>query len=159
MRWSRVLGCLLLVSWFSVLGCAPENTQSPETSNAGALAGFMVEEDLVAGVAVDSVWRQLTPDMNGSPAQDREGLWVIQFGWLRVPSRPESLYTYEDMFRLEDEGVIDENTILSPASYRFGVEARDLEEATAGAVARMEGPDWPPQVVYDSMPEKQPGRE
>jgi hypothetical protein len=41
--------------------------------------------------------------------------------------------------------------------YRYLTAARNLREATAGAEARMRGPDWPPQRLRAALRGPAPG--
>jgi hypothetical protein len=141
--------CALVVAAFSV-GCAREEPEEPERHSPPMV---LVEDDEVKGALVDSLWQELVPSVAGGPILNQPGEWVAEARWFRFDTRPESLYTFDEMEQLDAEGVIGDGTMVALVRYRFLLEAEDLEDASRKAEELTSAPGWPPQQVYDAMAE------
>ena len=145
--WMIVLIALISVS-------CTQQEQGQETGSLEEpieIEGFLVKAPDYREVYPDTLWEELDVSLSVCPSFQQDGTWGVEFIWFRVAERPDKLLTLEDLLLLEEEGVIDEATILKNVRYRFAVNANSLEEATSNARERMAGNDWPPAEVLSRM--------
>ena len=147
----------VMFSLVLLVGCSGGETEVAEEAAEGAdhehdqFSGLVVEEPLVGELTWEENWEDFDVALRGTPATDGSGLWIVEAQWFRIEPQPDTLFTYEGMFQLEADGVINEKTKIGTVAYRFTVEPADRDEAKQMAKDAKNGPMWPPQRVWHAM--------
>ena len=62
----------------------------------------------------------------------RSEFWLVDYTWFFLPRRPLQFKTFAEMHKMEEDGKIDTATVVSVITYRYGIEAEDIEHLRAG---------------------------
>jgi hypothetical protein len=146
---NRLSSTLALAACVLSVGCSKKTARAPvwATGGMGPPPWVQIDEMPLDDVKVDTLWRQLGPDVQGSPALNRRGQWLIVHTWYLTRDMPESLRTMDEMLRLQAQGRISSNTQGSLVRYSYLTDANNMIEAAESASARMRSKDWPPERV------------
>lgn len=146
-------------AWMIVLallatGCARrEQTATGPAPPSQTGADILVDEPGLAGIVVDSVYRQITPDAQASPVVGQRHRWLVEHTWLRTRFLwPESLFTMDRVMVM----TLPDSTSMSFVGYRYLVRAVNLDAVIESVQTRTQGPDWPPEKLMQEVARKSP---
>lgn len=145
-QWMTLAGAALLA-----VSCAKQETARPVAVPHHHLSGILVDEPGLGGAQVDSVYRQITPDVEASPILNQKGRWLVEHKWMRFDVMPESLFVMDDTERLEKAGKIDDSTMVGMVFYRYPLVVSDLDAVRESVRVRVQRPDWPPASVLQAV--------
>ena len=125
-----------------------------------------VQEDpalrgLILGpVFADSSLEKLQPESSavglgandsGHKTQGRDQFWLVDYVWFFLPYRPLEFKTFAEMHKMEKKGKINDKTVVSTITYRYGIEAKDVEHLRKRAVELR--PKVPPAALEHAVDE------
>jgi len=144
---------VILLVCVLVLGCKKTAHVAKSVSHGPDLS-LLVDEPGLNGMQVDSVYRQITPDIQATPALNDTGRWMIVQSWMRLHTMPDSLFLMDDMDRLEKAGRVSDSMRVAFVTYRYPVTAHSLDAVRESALARTQALVWPPARVREAMKAK-----
>jgi len=111
-------------------------------------------------VLADTSLRSLRPDSSAvgvgeydlaHKAAGRDQFWLVDYTWFFLPHRPLEFKTFAEMHKMEEAGKIDTSTVVSTITYRYGMEAEDIEHLRRRAVELR--PKVPPAALAQTVEE------
>jgi hypothetical protein len=134
----------------AAFGCGNKNSHN--SKEAPALRGL-----ILGPVLADTSLKSVLPESSavGLGAYDsahktsRDHFWLVDYVWFFLPHRPLEFKTFAEMHQMEAEGKIDSSTVVSTISYRYGVEAVDLEHLRSRSIELR--PKVPPPALVKAV--------
>jgi hypothetical protein len=126
----------------------PETAEPPGA--ADRLPAFIVTPDTTLLTAnYDTVSVRFGPGEAGRRIVDEPGFWGVDYTWFYLLPEADTLYTFEEMEKLGEEGAITDTTRVGLAIYRIRIEGASLEEVRAEVEAKRP-PEVPPRL-YEAL--------
>jgi len=149
----RAAVTLVIVFLAFAFGCSSKKSSTVEQAQAPStgLPQVVVDEPGLEGATVDSVYRQITPDVEATPIDGRQDEWMVIHTWMRARSMPENLFVMDDAERLEKEGKLADTSIVTFVYYRYPLKAKDLDAIRESVAVRTRRPDWPPAKLLAEL--------
>lgn len=130
--------------------CKKSASDAKSVSHAADL-GLLIDEPGLSGMQVDSIYRQITPDIEATPALNDTGKWMIVHTWMRLRAMPDSLFVMDDVDRLEKSGRVSDSMKVDFVYYRYPVTAHSLEAVRESTITRTQATIWPPEKVRAAL--------
>jgi hypothetical protein len=135
-----------LLGTLSVSACGKRSSETKEDQNLLGLT--------LGPVLADTSLTHLLPESSAVGVGDydlahkaagRDQFWLVDYTWFFLPHRPLEFKTFAEMHKMEEAGEIDTSTVVSTITYRYGMEAEDIERLRKRAVELR--PKIPPAVL------------
>jgi len=81
----------------------------------------------------------------------RDQFWLVDYVWFFLPYRPIEFKTFAEMHKMEKRGKINDKTVVSTITYRYGIEAQDIEHLRKRSIELR--PKVPPPVLAKAVEE------
>ena len=79
----------------------------------------------------------------------RDQFWLVDYVWFFLPYRPLEFKTFAEMHKMEKKGRINDKTVVSTITYRYGIEAEDVEHLRKRATELR--PKVPPAALVQAV--------
>jgi hypothetical protein len=115
---------------------------------------------MLGPVLADTALRSLQPESSAVGVGEydlahktagRDQFWLVDYTWFFLPYRPIEFKTFAEMHKMEEDGKIDTSTVVSTITYRYGMEAEDIEHLRKRAVELK--PKVPPPALTQAVNE------
>jgi hypothetical protein len=79
----------------------------------------------------------------------RDQFWLVDYVWFFLPYRPLEFKTFAEMHKMEKKGRINDKTVVSTITYRYGIEAEDIEHLRKRSIELR--PKVPPAALAQAV--------
>ena|GEM_PF-1407615 len=143
---------MLIASLVAAFGCGKRNSRDPKEDPAlrGLTLGPVLADTALKNVLPESSTVGLA-EYDSAHKTSRDHFWLVDYVWFFLPHRPLEFKTFAEMHQLEEEGKIDTSTVVSTISYRYGLEADNIEHVRKRAIELR--PKVPPPALAQAVNE------